>query len=474
VSGAGARIAIVGGGFTGAAVAFHLVRSGRFALGDVTVFEPRERIGTGLAYDTADPACRINVPASKMSLVSSEMEAFEQWYRDSALMGSDPDALAADGHLYPRRSAFGAHVHGRMAPLVKSGLIRHIRNKVERLVRAGRGWIVMDDQGNSHKVDIVVIATSHPAPQAPASLGRLLSGHPRFVADATIADALSAIRPTDHVLIVGNGLTSADVIASLTTSGHRGPVTAFSRRGLVSRGHATRPQEPWGDFTSRPIRSARILVKRVRQAIDDAAAFDVSWHAVLDAVRLQGQVIWSHLPVCERRRLVRHLRPFWDVHRFRIAPQVEDLIRRQEALGRVRRMAASLGPIARQGERIDVSLRKRRGGVEHLAVDAVVVTTGPAHGGILSSTSYLGRLAEDGLVTLDPTGLGLACDLGSRILGADGGVTGSLYVAGPLARGAFGELMGLPQVADHARAMAEEVLGEVFGSTAGANSSTAA
>ena len=47
-----ANVAIIGGGFTGAAVALHVARLARGA--SVVVFEPRAALGRGLAYDDPD------------------------------------------------------------------------------------------------------------------------------------------------------------------------------------------------------------------------------------------------------------------------------------------------------------------------------------------------------------------------------------------------------------------------------------
>ena len=99
-------IAIIGGGFTGAAVAYHLAQTGLGAR--ILIFEPRAHLGGGLAYDTRDAAYRINVPAVRMNLVPANDGHFERWAAEAGALSSDPDAIGPDGNLYPRREAFGA------------------------------------------------------------------------------------------------------------------------------------------------------------------------------------------------------------------------------------------------------------------------------------------------------------------------------------------------------------------------------
>ena len=467
-------VAIVGGGFTGGAVAWHLASRLPAGAARIVVFEPRERLGAGLAYDTSDPVHRINVPAVKMSIDPALPEHFAAWLDATGALSDDPDARADDGELYPRRQVFGRYVDAQVGPLVVKGLIEHHRQHVAAVERAGGGWYITTDGGETLAADIVVIATSHPSPAAPKMLASILEGHPRFVADATVPNALKSIRRDDAVLVVGNGLTSADVIASLTAAGHTGAVTAISRRGLRSRGHAPRLQEPHGDFSGRPIRSIRLLTRRIREAIRQAAVFDVSWHAVLDAVRAQVPAIWQNLPVEERRRAVRHLRPFWDVHRFRIAPQVEHALDEAVLNGRLDILAASVAAVSYHEGRIRVALKLAHGrGTRIRDFDAVVVTTGPAHGGILDSQSFLSHLAADGIIHADPARLGIACDMDSQALDRANRPVDGLYIAGPLARGTFGELMGLPQVSEHAKTVAGRIIALVEKEQAAASFSAA-
>jgi uncharacterized NAD(P)/FAD-binding protein YdhS len=451
-------VAIIGGGFTGAAVAVHLSRNLPL-LSDVRllVVEPRQDIGRGLAYGTADPAHRINVPAEKMTLFPEASGDFAAFVDRVGLKASDEVLIGRDGSPYPTRSAFGDYVVSQVQPLLASGRVEHWQAKVRLVQKQTQGYRLIGSDGRAEAVDLVVIAVSHPAPSVPSNL-RALKDDPKFIADVTTDGALDPVGLDDRVLIIGNGLTSADVVASLTLRGHRGKIISISRRGLRSRGHGPAGQESYGDFVTDRATTALGLLRKVRRSIREAQARGLTWHSVLDAVRGQGQALWQDLPLPERIRIVRHLRPFWDVHRFRIAPQVEDVVNEAIAEGRLEIKAASVASATRSGEGYKVSLRQRYlRGSPVINVDSIVVTTGPAHGDVLDGQAFLRTLRAEGFLKACPTGLGIACDRQSHAILANGDVSPDILIAGPLARGTFGELMGLPQVTEHAVLVAERV-----------------
>ncbi|THF54058.1 FAD/NAD(P)-binding protein [Allorhizobium terrae] len=451
-------IVIVGGGFTGAVLAIHLAkRHGGGGAVRIIVFEPRERLGAGLAYSTSEPTHRINVPAGKMTVYPEDPESFLRFATDAGVFEQDPEAFAESGLPYPRRSAFGDYVAAEITPHLQAGVIEHRRASVSAIEKATNGWLLHGSDGSAVSANVVVIAVSHPAPTVPAAFAAI-ADHPKFIADATRDNALASIEANDRVLLVGNGLTSADVIATLNAKGHRGSILAISRRGLRSRGHAVSDQEPFGDFLSKPCVRASDLLHRVRLTLRQAQNAGLSWHAVIDAVRAQGQQIWQALPVAERRRLARFVRPFWDVHRFRIAPQVEQVLDAAIQTGQLSVRAGSVQAATLAGQGFDVRLRDKQNRAPlPIHVDAIIVTTGPAHGGILTSQPFLEGLHNSGVLSACETGLGIACDLNAVARDPRGIAVPGLFIAGPLARGTFGELMGLPQVTEHAIFVADQV-----------------
>jgi uncharacterized NAD(P)/FAD-binding protein YdhS len=448
-------VAIIGGGFSGTTIAYHLANRTDRSQVDILVIEPKERLGGGLAYSTDDPAHRINVPAAKMTMVSAEPEHFAQWLARDAGNAKDHLARTAKGDDFPQRSVFGRYVNDHIRRFLQSGRVSHINSAALGLTPAvGRYGIVLAD-GKILSADIVAIATTHPLPSIPAALQPLI-GTPRFIADPYAADALDAIQSNHSVLVVGTGLTAADIIASLDRRGHHGLITAVSRHGYRSRGHAEKATDPIGHFGGN--KSARSLLQSARIALNQARREGMSWHPVLDALRDQAPAIWDALPTRERRRLVRHLRSLWDVHRFRIAPQVEAVLDQRLHEKTLTIRSASLQSASFANGQFTVSYRLRHAQtIETGLFDAIIITTGPAHTAIGRSNPLIASLFEQGLLSSDPVGLGLHTARTGQAIGADGKTVETLYVGGPLARGTFGELMGVPEVTRYAEFIAQSL-----------------
>ncbi|HEY0292750.1 MAG TPA: FAD-dependent oxidoreductase [Hansschlegelia sp.] len=450
-------VAIVGGGFTGAAVAHQLARRAPGAF-RIVVIEPRERLGAGVAYSTPNPAHRINVPASRMTLIQSDPCHFDRWLKADGALSDDPEALLPDRRAFPSRSVFGRYVAETIEPYLLSGQIEHLCARARAIGGdPAAGYDIALSDGGALRADYVVLAASHPAPSLLPAF-RPIADDPRLVQDTQPRGSLDGVATDARVLIVGTGLTMADIVASLDARGHRGPIVAVSRRGLLSRGHAETPGDEYGVFSDPPSRTAIAILRRIRRTVAAARAEGRPWQHVLDAVRAQGHAIWANLPEGERRKIVRRLRPFWDVHRFRVAPQVEAILRRRREEGSLEIVVGEPVSSAASAGGISVTLRRRGGATEVRTFDAVTLATGPGHRSLVHDDPLISGLAKAGVIGLDTVGLGLAVDPQNRAIGADGSASPTFWIAGPLARGSVGELMGLPEVARHAEAVAGDIV----------------
>ncbi|STR52462.1 FAD-dependent oxidoreductase [Klebsiella oxytoca] len=348
---------------------------------------------------------------------------------------------------------FGRYVAQRFAEEARAsaGRLTHLR---EQALSIHHGEVVTDS-GRRLSADLLVLAISHPPPSLP-TLTMPFATHPALIANPWRAGVLEAIAPEASVAIVGTGLTMADTVATLTRLGHRGPITAFSRRGLLSRSNLSGSGDPWPGEYDRG--SLRQRLRQIREDIARAEQQGLAWQVVMDAVRNQGQRIWQGLTVADRQRFLRHLRSYWDVHRYRIAPQVAGVIEQRQRDGSLRVLAARLTALEGDAQRLTLTLALRYGEAQRVSADHVILTTGPAHGALTDSQPLLRQLSQDGLIRADAFGLGLDVDLRSRAIGREGQANPKLLVSGPAARARFGELMGLPQVADHAADVAAEAL----------------
>src|SRR3546814_20182950 len=75
-----------------------------------------------------------------------------------------------------------------------------------------------------------------------------------------------------------------------------------------------------------------VLLRDIRREIAAAEREGGDWRMVIDALRPVTQSLWQGLPVAEKRRFLRHLRSWWDVHRHRMAPEVAAVV--QNAMDR--------------------------------------------------------------------------------------------------------------------------------------------
>lgn len=452
-------IAIVGGGLSGAIVAWNLARHLAEGGPRIVVIEPRDALGQGLAYSTPDPEHRLNVPEHKMSLMSDQPQHFQEWLASDLAPTFAADARTATGDLYVPRQVFGRYVAQHLQALVDAGRISHLRGRAVAAQRQAGGFRIRLDDGRQLQAQRLVLAATHPAPGLPAGLAALRDT-PGLIADPYAPGALAGIAADGDVLVVGAGLTGADIVASLHRQGHRGRIHLLSRHGRRSQPHGPQQPETAADFSVRPERSALALLRRIRRALADDLAHGLTWHPLFDKLRWQGPQIWAALPQDERRRLLRHLRGLWDIHRFRIAPQTHEVLTRLIGSGQVSPIA---GRVLRadNGQVVALTVALRGGGARQLRVTRVVLATGPAHGGVIAENPVLADLARQGVIAPDPLALGLRTTPEGQAITRDGRPEDDLLVAGPLARGAVGELMGAPEVIIWAENLARRLSSEL-------------
>jgi len=415
------RVAIVGAGYSGTIAAVELARAARGA--EIILIEKSGHFAKGDAYGTASPGHLLNVRARNMSALAGEPMHFADW-------------AAGEGHkaddYVPRRD------YRRYLSELLDGAagVTRVTGEAVAVEEAG----VRLASGDLVECDCAVIAGGNYPSRLPAAFGPDAI-HDPWGPEGAAALARAAARGGE-LLLVGTGLTMVDMAVSLEEAGFSGRILAASRRGLVPRPHISPAATP---LEWQPPERLAELVRAVRKR--------QPWRASVDGLRPHSIALWKGLSEAERKRFLRHLRPWWDVHRHRIAPRVAARIEAMRGSGRLEIAAARIARV--EGEW--VTLARRGGGELRRRFDAVVNCTGP-EGDIGRIGDPLVRsLLASGRARPDSLGLGLDVDDESRLAGS--GDSPALYALGPLTKGAFWEIVAVPDIRGQAARVAEAIAG---------------
>jgi uncharacterized NAD(P)/FAD-binding protein YdhS len=266
--------------------------------------------------------------------------------------------------------------------------------------------------------------------------------------------------PDAPVLLLGTGLTMVDATISLLDQGHRGPIYALSRRGLIPRRHAAVPMHATehAPFPTSVTALARFLRRETRRA----TASGSGWQPIIDELRPFTVDVWQTMSLPDRRRFLRHLRPWWDVHRHRMAAEVADRIDAARASGQLRILVGRVLDYMPQRERVEV-LYKPRGldRVDDIEIARVVNCAGPGADYDRVSDPLIRSLLRDGVVRPDPLRLGLDVTANCALLNKDGAISRRLFAIGPVTKGAFWEMTAVPDIRRQTEKLAEYMAGLV-------------
>jgi hypothetical protein len=354
------RVAIVGGGFSGAMLAARLAESGVACV----LINATSDFGLGVAYSTPFEGHLLNVRSNRMTAIEGRPDDFVDW-----LAANRPE-LAAPSDFAPRK-VYGDYVRARLAAVEAAhpGLIERRVAGVEAVTATG---LTLSD-GSAVSAGATVLCSGNPAPNA---AGEPAGG--RVIGDPWAPGALDRIEASDDIVIVGTGLTMVDMVQLLVARGWTGKATALSRRGLMPRPHNLLPDTPTPlppEALSGPL-SQRL--KSVRELASKGC-----WRCVMEAYRPITADLWiAGRPGRARpdgpapaavvgRASPPHRRP----HRARPG--------RPESAGAAERRRRTSGPGRERRRRGDgplVSAGGREGGAPHRRLDDRLHRPGPFGG----------------------------------------------------------------------------------------------
>ncbi|GHF55391.1 FAD/NAD(P)-binding protein [Seohaeicola zhoushanensis] len=453
------RFIILGGGFTGAATAIQLARHATDPL-DICIVEPRETVGGGIAYGGNDPDHRVNGTHELLILFPEDLGHFARWYAADRGLERDPEAFwPATGVTFVRRSDVRRYLGGMVAELARENpsgsRIRHQRGRAVAVARQTKGLKVTLEDGLVLDADTLVLAAAGQSPSVPRGVSAKAAGAPGFIADPLRSGALDGPDRDASVLLVGTGLTAADVIASLARRGHRGPICAISRRGLRPQPQGAAPDiaklverlaRPMPRFLERHGSKLTLMqtyrALRADLALAEAQGGDAK--SAFDDVRDAAARLWPGYSLEEQGRFLRHLKPWYDVYRYRMVPQTGAVLDHLESTGQLTFRRSRFLRADLDGSEFVVTMSGGSEGDWTERFDAIVLCTGPR---TLDHSPLFASLQEAGIARPDLLGLGIEVDAENRVHDRDGRPQDDVFAYGLLTRGAFGDMTAIPQIA---------------------------
>lgn len=433
-------VAVIGGGFSGLLTAIHLLHGDPRLV--VRLVERAPRFGRGRAYAPSQADHVLNVRAANMSAFPDQPGHFLDW-------------LAAEGEAggteaFISRARYGDYLQALLREEIvdpdAAGRLLLEADEAVALTRDDEGWCVELAVGRMFRADACVLAVGLLPPAPLPGADETVAGSPAYVAEPWRLDPDTA--PDGHVLLLGSGLTMVDVALSLSGAGRK--LLAVSRHGLISRGHgAVRPAvAPKAGFSG-PVEGLRTLRQLTAQG---------DWRSAVDSIRPMTVDIWRNWTMAERRRFLRHARPWWEVHRHRMAPKVAARVASLVAASELTVAAGKLEHLSWDGAAFHARIRGRGENKAHdWRFDLVVNCTGPRGDPQTATGGLLAQLRRAGAIRRDPLGLGLDVTDDLQVIGADGAPTPGLFAVGPLTRAAVWEALAVPdlrnQTAEAARAV---------------------
>jgi uncharacterized NAD(P)/FAD-binding protein YdhS len=436
-------IAIIGGGCSGVMLAMQLYRAALKPL-RIVLFEKSFDQALGVAYSTQIEAHLLNVPAQNMSAFADKPNDFIDWIKENHLpLETFMPRRIYGQYLQARFQKCLAHasIHGAVIEVQTQEVIAMHANTLSQ-------WAIETKQG-FFQADKAVLATGHLLPRAQFS--HLPPSY--IIQNPWDASRLNAIAPSDTVLILGTGLTMVDVVLSLKKNGHRGLIYAISRRGLLPYRH----ESVSSCDLSKTILPQKLLplMQHIRQIIKNNPL--VHWQAVLHALRPLSQHLWKNFSYNDKRRFLRHLLPFWNVHRHRLPASVADIMQKLQDENQLKIIGGNILSVSLNEQAMLAKVKLRNCTTEPLSITANVLIncTGPNGHYSQGQSPLFKQLLTDNYIREDNLQLGLDVTAYGALINQSGDVTKNLFALGSLCKGHSWEITAVPDIRQQCQQLAQ-------------------
>lgn len=446
-------IAIVGAGYSGTALALNLYRQATHPL-QIYLCEKRGAFGLGDAYSTPYAFHLLNVRTEDMSAFDDEPHHFMDWLAAQPDLMKYLDQTESLNQQFAPRLFYGKYLQAMLMQACENesalAKIELIKADITDITIKNDKATLLSEEHSPILADKVVLALgNNPASHFPFPVPKAM----HTINNPWDFTAPTQIEADQSVLILGTGLSMIDTVLTLYHQKHRGPIYALSRRGLTPLPHAPKKSShalTADELPKKIVPTSKYLRKTARSHVDDGG----DWRAIVDAFRKHITNTWYNAAIADKKRFLRHLLPYWNVHRHRVHIEIAALLDKMVATGQLKILGGRV--ITVEANHVQVQLRKQTKPTK-LAVDWLINCMGPALN-LKMYSPLLQSLHDQGFVLLDELKIGLATDQSGALKIKDGGYSKMFYTLGALTRGTHWEITSVPDIRKQCHALAKQLL----------------
>ncbi|MCW1923125.1 FAD/NAD(P)-binding protein [Luteolibacter arcticus] len=444
-------MAVIGGGFSGTLTAIHLAL--RLPDRPVILFEESGDVGPGLAYRRDDPHALLNIPARRMSAYQDDPDHFFKFAQ--RVLG---EQITPEDFL-PRR-IYGDYIKHCLAEAQKHCPNLRVDHRavidVQTNPNSSVAVLTLKDQ-TALMCSRVVLATGN---QGSAFAGSIWAEH---TLPARKTSSFDKVKAGETVLVIGTGLTMIDAVLELERRGTPAAIHAISRNGLLPRPYESASPVLPPELDELPDSNLRRSLRLFRRALARHNAEGGDWRDLFAALRPATPSLWQEMSSKDRRKFLRFISPFWEVHRHQCAPATFHAFQNLIDEGKLDLKRGTIVSVENKDGRLRLGLapRNRAAVTRWLDADHIIDATGPARDITTIKQPLITNLLRRGFLVPDEFRLGAEIHPDYRAISRDGFPLEWLYVTGPLLRARYFEVTAVPELRLHTSALAARLVNEL-------------
>lgn len=442
------KIAIVGAGFSGVSLAANLYRLSQIPI-EIILFDKTGHFGVGDAYRTPFSFHLLNVRAKDMSAFEDEPLHFVNWLKSKQFELTIEEPLEEQ---FVPRVLYRQYLSDLLAQM-QGDEMRRLNLEPYAVLDAhpiGNKIEVTTTGPKKFKVDKLVLAFgNNPPNKLPFEIDQTVkcfSNPWDYLAPTQIAKQAP-------VLIVGTGLSMIDTVLTLYHHHHQGKIYAVSRHGLLPLAHV---KDDHSIKLPGPLpKELKALTTYLRGMVRKHEESGGNWRALITGIRTEIPQYWSSMSLTDKKRFLRHLLPYWNIHRHRVhwilSDLLADLTAKQQLIILAGRVLVVEQGIAK------IKLRHTHE-IYSAEVNYVVNCMGPSLQMRVQDQPLIHSLIDQKIASFDPLKLGFAVATHGALKNSANKVSAQFYTLGSSRKGEVWEINAVPDLRIHSLNLARHLL----------------